>query len=85
MAGESAPSPTTDWLTQSELAELLGISERTASVWACAGKLRIYEHGVRGCGRRKYSRALVQRELDQRWSEAVDRLDTGPSDAEHAT
>ncbi|QDU76865.1 Helix-turn-helix domain protein [Bremerella volcania] len=70
------PSPTTDWITQRELAELLGISERTASLWAKGGKLEPFKHGVKTCGRRKYSKSLVQRELNNRWDEAVARQDT---------
>jgi predicted site-specific integrase-resolvase len=72
----NAPLPICDWLNQRELAQLLGVTERTASVWARRGHFRIYEHGVRGCGRRKYSRALLQHEIDQRWAEAVRRSES---------
>lgn len=70
------PSPTTDWITQRELAQVLGVSERTASLWAKAGRLEPFEHGVATCGRRKYSKTLVQRELNNRWDEAVTRQDS---------
>jgi predicted site-specific integrase-resolvase len=69
------PDLTHDWITQSALAELLGISERTASLWAAAGRLREFEHGCRQCGRRKYSRQLVERAIDHQWQEAVARQD----------
>lgn len=50
-----------DWLTQQELARMLRISERTASVWARQGRLRLFEHGVANAGRRRYSRSLFHR------------------------
>jgi hypothetical protein len=65
---DSHPAPPTDWIDQQHLARLLGISAKTASVRSKQGDLRIYEHGVRGCGRRKYSIAIIERELGQRWS-----------------
>ena len=67
------PDPSVDWITQRELAQLLSVSERTASLWAKAGRLQIFEHGVTACGRRKYSRALIARELKARWNRAVAR------------
>ncbi len=50
---------TQDWINQAQLAALLGITPKTASVRASKGLLRQYEHGVEGCGRKKYSRQLV--------------------------
>lgn len=50
---------TQDWINQAELAAMLGITPKTASVRARKGLLRQYEHGVEGCGRKKYSRQLV--------------------------
>jgi len=67
------PSPDTDWICQRELAELLDISERTASLWASAGKLRRFEHGFPNCGHRKYSQALVWLEMKTQWNRAVAR------------
>jgi len=52
---------------------MLGVSSRTASLWASAGKLRHYEHGFPNCGRRKYSKALVELEMQTQWDRAVDR------------
>lgn len=74
-SSKSLPPPSTDWLTQRQLAELLGISERTASVWASTGRLAVYEHGVPAGGRRQYSRALVERELQRRWDAATEKQD----------
>ena len=67
------PPPNGDWICQRDLAELLGVSERTASIWAKAGRLRRFEHGFEDCGRRKYSRTLIETELRRRWDEAVRR------------
>jgi predicted site-specific integrase-resolvase len=75
MTPDTPPLPSEDWISQRQLAKLLGISERTASVWASEGRLRRFEHGVKDCGRRRYSRALVKRELHNRWQEAVLRQD----------
>lgn len=70
------PVPTSDWIPQSELARMLGVSARTASLWAKADRLRRFEHGVPGCGgRRRYSRRLVERELERRWDAAVEAQD----------
>ncbi len=69
------PEPGRDWITQRSLAAALGVSQRTASLWSGAGKLRRYEHGMPDCGRRKYSRALVERELRRRWEIALDAQD----------
>lgn len=71
----SQDEPATDWLNQKELARLLGISTKTASVHARQGKLRVYEHGVPACGRRKYSRALVERVKALGWQSAIRRQD----------
>ena len=67
----SRNGPATDWLNQRELAELLGISTKTASLHARRGKLRVYQHGVHGCGRKKYSRALVERVQSLGWQAAI--------------
>jgi hypothetical protein len=71
------PGPESDWITQRSLAELLGISETTASFWARDGRLRQFEHNFPACGRRRYSRALVERERKRCWEKAIrvqDRL-----------
>lgn len=77
------PDPVSDWISQRGLAALLRISERTASLWARAGKLRCYEHGVENNARRPYSRELVERERQRRWDTAVrsqdERLESGES------
>ena len=67
------PAPNSDWMCQRELAELFGVSPRTASAWSKAGRLRQYEHRFENCGRRKYSRALIEKELQLRWGQAVQR------------
>src|SRR3954464_11718572 len=75
------PDPACDWISQRGLAALLGVSERTASLWARAGRLRCYEHGVENNARRPYSRVLVERERQRRWDTAVrsqdERLGSG--------
>lgn len=68
---ERVPDPASDWIGQRGLAALLGVSERTESLWARAGKLRCYEHGMPNCARRRYSRQLVERERQRRWESAV--------------
>ncbi|WZO96112.1 hypothetical protein EP7_003094 [Isosphaeraceae bacterium EP7] len=65
------PDPRTDAICQREVAALFGVSERTASLQARAGRLRSYENGIPNCGRRKYSRLLVELELEGRWNRAV--------------
>ena len=55
--------PAKDWITQRAIAEILGVSQRTASVWASNGRFRHYEHGCENCGRRKYSRLLIDRHV----------------------
>ncbi len=52
-------SPEEDWINQRELAQLLRITPETASRWASEKKLKIFEHGMIGAGKRKYSRRLV--------------------------
>ena len=69
------PDPGQDWITQRSLAAALGISQRTASLWAKAGRLHRYGHGMPDGGRRKYSRALVERELRRRWEIAIKAQD----------
>jgi len=59
-------SGTADWIMQRELSEILGISQQTASEWAKVGRLRRFEHGIETAGRRRYSRLLVQREIENR-------------------
>jgi len=75
--------PTEDWVEQKTLAGMLGVSEKTASAWAKAGRLLVFEHGFSCCGRRKYSRTLVERELARRWGQAIHRQDaaSGPTNA----
>lgn len=68
---EAMPDPRRDRICQRTLCGILGFSERTGSLQARAGELRRFEHGIPGCGRRKYSRALVERELQMRWDRAV--------------
>jgi hypothetical protein len=68
---QAPPHPGSDWVCQKLVATELGISPQRASLKARAGELRRFEHGVPGCGRRKYSRALIQRELRRRWELAV--------------
>ena len=68
------PLPAKDWIEQREVGEIFGVTPKTASTWATAGKLRRYEHGMSHCGRRKYSRALVTRDIEMHWREAVSRL-----------
>jgi hypothetical protein len=70
-SSQAPPDPRADWCFQKNVSEALGISPQAASAKARAGELRHFEHGVRGCGRRKYSRALIQRELRRRWELAV--------------
>jgi hypothetical protein len=69
------PIPQADWICQQDLAELLYISSRTAANWAAAGELAQFEHGFPSCGRRRYSRLLVERALQRRWQEAIQRQD----------
>jgi hypothetical protein len=69
------PDPASDWTDQKGLAELLSISEKTACCWAKEGRLAEFEHGFPHCGRRKYSRTLVRREIQHRWQQAIRRQD----------
>ncbi|WP_165252731.1 hypothetical protein [Paludisphaera soli] len=67
----STPDLRTDAICQRQIAALFGVFERTASLQAKAGRLRRFEHGVPNCGRRKYSRRLVELEVERRWRQAV--------------
>jgi hypothetical protein len=68
---EAPPDPKTDWCYLKDVAKALGHSPHTASAKAKSGDFLHFEHGVPGCGRRKYSRALIERELWRRWEQAV--------------
>ncbi len=68
---EARSDPRSDGIFQRSVCAVFGVSERTGSLWARQGKLRRFEHGIPGCGRRKYSRTLVERELQRRWENAV--------------
>ena len=70
-ANEPNPDPKLDGICQKSLCEILGVSERTGSLLARAGKLRRFEHGIPGCGHRKYSVAS--------WSESFKCDGIGPS------
>ena len=59
------PEPRGDWINQRELADLIGVSQRTASIWAKQGRLKRYEHGSAAGGQRKYSRRLLLLEIQQ--------------------
>jgi len=74
MPTETTPGPD-DWLTQAQLAELLAISQQTASERAQEGRLVRFEHGIDGAGRRRYSRHLVQREFQNCLDAAMQRQD----------
>ena len=74
MTDETTPGPD-DWLTQAQLAELLAISQQTASERAKEGRLVRFEHGIDGAGRRRYSRHLVQREFQNCRNAAEQRQD----------
>lgn len=52
---EAMPDPSKYRICQRTLCGILGFSERTGSLQAKAGKLSRFEHGIPGCGRRKYS------------------------------
>ena len=67
--------PALDWITQKDLAELLGVTAHTAAKWAKKGRLTRYEHGIDVCGRRRYSRMLVLREQRRRLELAIRRQD----------
>lgn len=74
------PAKAADWICQRELAAVFGISARTASIRAQAGLFRQFEHGVPGCGVRKYSRQLVERLIKRRLEEAIERQDSLPGE-----
>ena len=82
MSDTPLPIPSADWIYQRDLAQILGFSEHTASVWAVDGRLRRFEHGVPNCGRRKYSLALVQRELSRHWEAAINYQDAAQGKAD---
>ena len=63
-----------DWINQKKLAELLGVVPETASRWAKEGKLRIFQHGMVGAGKRKYSRRLVLEYQQLRLEQARSRM-----------
>ena len=71
-----APDPSVDWIEQRELAEMVGVSPKTACCWAKEGRLAVFEHGFPHCGRRKYSRTLVRRSIQHRWQQAIRRQDS---------
>jgi len=85
-AGDQAYDPQDDWVNQRELAGLLQVRPETACRWAGRGELAIFEHGMVGAGRRKYSRQLV-REYQRisiqlarrRMRSALDSATSGPS------
>ncbi len=70
-SSQAPPDPKTDWCCQRIVAEALGVSPQAASAKARAGELRHFEHGVPGAGRKRYSKALIERELRRRWELAV--------------
>ena len=55
MTNNALPLPGRDWICRRELAKLLDVSERTAFLWASAGRLQRFQHGFPCCGRKKYS------------------------------
>ena len=66
--------PQEDWINQRELAGLLGIAPETASRWARKGRLKIFEHGMVGAGKRKYSRQLVREYQQMKFRQARQRM-----------
>jgi hypothetical protein len=66
--------PDKDWINQRELAGLLGVAPETASRWASRGKLVLFEHGMLGAGKRKYSRRLVREYQELRLGQARARM-----------
>ena len=72
--------PAEDWINQRELAGLLGVAPETASRWASRGKLAIFEHGMLGAGKRKYSRRLVHEYQELRLSQARARMHQAVAD-----
>lgn len=79
------PVPQDDWINQHALAELLSVCPRTVGNWDAAGKLAQFEHGFPSCGRRRFSRRLVERALQRRWAEAIRRQDAMLGHAEAKT
>ena len=66
--------PERDWINQRQLADLLGVAPETASRWSGDHKLKIFEHGMIGAGKRQYSRQLVQEYQQLKMSQARDRM-----------
>jgi len=75
LQSEPMPDPRDDGICQRTLCDILCVSERTGSILARQGKLSRFENGIPGCGRKKYSRRLVERELQRRWERAVREQD----------
>ena len=63
MSTRGSLHPADDWMSLGQLAELLGIGLSTASRWHRRGDFVRYEHGFRPCGRRRFSRSLIEAEL----------------------
>jgi len=72
--GSEGYEPGKDWINQRELAGLLGVAPETASRWASRGKLALFEHGMLGAGKRKYSRRLVHEYQELRLGQARARM-----------
>jgi len=67
-------NPADDWISRTELAQLLGISRQTAHRHAQKGLLRCFEHGSPVVGKqRRYSRYLVERHLHSHLQHAMGR------------
>lgn len=71
---ETDYDPQQDWINQRELAGMLGIAPETASRWAQDGRLEIFEHGMVGAGKRKYSRKLVREYQRMKFRQARGRM-----------
>ena len=82
VSSQARPDPATDWIDQRQLAALLDVSNKTASLRAARGELKQFEHGVPGCGRRKYSRALFNHVLETCY--ATSRKDSQPEELPEA-
>lgn len=66
-------NPAEDWITQAELARILGISQKTARKHALDGRLEQFAHGIPAAGRRIYSRELFRRQMDRYLLSSEDR------------
>lgn len=73
-AVEQDYDPQDDWINQRGLARLLGVAPETASRWAQDGRLEIFEHGMVGAGKRKYSRKLVREYQRMKFRQARERM-----------